>query len=202
MKKEFRLTTRAELRVTSDGSIEGYTAVFDSPSEDLGGFTEVCRKGCFSRALKERQDVLCTFNHDVRSLLGRTAARTLDLSEDSIGLHFRCSAPATSYAEDLRDLIRRGDVSGCSFGFIVGPSGDRWPTRDRRELVDVELLVECGPVVLPAYRGTNGSLSARSMTWGGERFDMRIYSGMPAPAIETEDERERLKLRLRLAAML
>lgn len=45
---------RAAVDLRAVGShLTGYAAVFDSPSHDLGGFTEMIRQGAFARALAE-----------------------------------------------------------------------------------------------------------------------------------------------------
>ena len=43
-------------------TISGYAAVFNSMSEDLGGFVEVIRPGAFKRSLAEGADVRCVFS--------------------------------------------------------------------------------------------------------------------------------------------
>ncbi len=69
-------------------------------------------------------------------VLGRkTKSGTLRLSEDSTGLHFDCDLPKTQAANDLRELIRRGDIDQCSSGFRT--VDDSWAENGtRRELLD------------------------------------------------------------------
>jgi HK97 family phage prohead protease len=98
----------AELRATTapDGSrtVAGYAAVFNSPSLDLGGWTEVIAAGAFTKSLLSAPDVMLLRDHDNAILLGRTTSKTLTLSEDATGLRFSCQLPATSQASDLAVL--------------------------------------------------------------------------------------------------
>ncbi len=198
MKREFRVTCGGELRASADKKkIEGYAALFNSDSIDLGGFIETIRPGAFARALRERQDVRALINHDSNLLLGRVNSGTLALTEDSKGLRFVCDLPATSYARDLVEQIGRGDISGCSFGFI--PKKDAWPSANRRELVDVN-LIDCGPVTFPAYPETSVAARAALNPDGDPKVrEVRFYPAIAAtPGDPTEIERLRLRLRLSL----
>jgi hypothetical protein len=195
---EMRVTSCPELRATADGKISGYAAVFDSPSSDLGGFTETIRRGAFSRVLRERQDICCLFNHSANYLLGRTKSGTLELEEDQAGLHFECELPDTSFARDLRESIARGDVSGCSFSFAVAK--DEWASDNRRELIELKSLMDVGPVCFPAYDST--SVSARSLGSGLEKgWRFGYYARAGAGGLDAE-EIELLQLRLKLAMRL
>lgn len=132
MKKiETRFLTR-ELRIartaTGAPSLEGYAAVFNSLSEDLGGFREQILPGAFQRSLANGADVRCLFNHDESLILGRSKAKTLTVSEDETGLYFRCDLPDTAIARDLAISIERGDVDQCSFGFYCVE--DDWAMMD------------------------------------------------------------------------
>src|SRR5438270_8135031 len=69
--------------------IEGYAAVFNEQF-DSGWFIETIKPGAFTRALKEKQDVRCLFNHDPNNLLGRTKSGTLSLKQDDSGLSYEC----------------------------------------------------------------------------------------------------------------
>jgi HK97 family phage prohead protease len=194
-KTEVRMVCNAELRVKSDGkTIEGYAVIFNSPSVDLGGFTEVCKPGMFARSIREKQDVRCLKNHDPNFVLGRTRSGTLRLQEDSRGLDFVCELPGAQYATDLRESILRGDIDGCSFGFRCVK--DYWPDRIHRELLDVDIF-DCGPVTYPAYSAT--SVSARSIT--PELRVSGIYPNVPCIPDVPEEERERLRMQIALARL-
>lgn len=209
--RELRFISGAELRAIGGNGIEGYAAVFNSPSGDLGGFTETIKPGAFTRAIKTRQDVRALFNHNPNAIIGRTKSGTLRLSEDSAGLHFACDLPDTQLGRDVRASIKRGDIDGCSFGFIA--RSDSWNTQGtERQLLDVDLL-DVGPVTYPAYTAT--SVSARSLWPDGIPAGVkshrtsdavtacyafcgagRIVVAVPSldPVLETERARARLRL--------
>ena len=140
--------------------IEGYAALFDVPSLPLEAdegmsFVETIRKGAFSRAISEKQDVRCLFNHESDWVLARTTSGTLTLREDERGLWFTATLPSSTRATDVYASIQRGDVSQCSFAFQV--KSDTWRTQDGnfyREVVDVDLF-DVGPVTFPAYTATS-----------------------------------------------
>jgi len=149
--------------VDSPGVLEGYAAKFNSDSHDLGGFIESIAPGAFNRALQEKQDVRCLFNHDANVVLGRYP-RTLSLSADAVGLHFMCTLPPTQAGKDVHALVSRGDVTQCSFAFKVPDGGDEWNrTRTRRTLRDVNLF-DVSAVVYPAYEDTSVSARSRLIT--------------------------------------
>jgi hypothetical protein len=142
------------------GMIEGYAAVFNQPSEDLGGFVEDIRKGAFAKTIKEA-DVRALFNHDPNYVLGRNKADTLSLAEDNHGLQFRVKPPETAWAKDLQETIRRGDVDQASFGFsTIKDEWDQASNPAHRTLVEVRLY-DVSVVTFPAYPQT--SVSARSL---------------------------------------
>jgi HK97 family phage prohead protease len=147
----------------SPGKLSGYAAVFDSPT-DLGEFEETVRPGAFTRALAERgASILALYDHEHRSVLGRTGAGTLRLREDSRGLAFDLDLPDTSLGRDLAVLVQRGDVAGCSFAFRCYPEGDAWGARHARvtrELRAVELH-EITITPTPAYSDTTVALRSK-----------------------------------------
>lgn len=135
---------------------------FNSLSADLGGFRERLAPGVFTRSLTSNADVRALVNHDPALLLGRTASGTLRLAEEQRGLRVVLDLPNTSYAADLRELVRRRDISGLSFGFKVGENGQRFIQHGGatvRELTNVDLR-EVSIVAQPAYPDT--SLAIRS----------------------------------------
>lgn len=104
-----------EVREDSDGMhLEGYAALFDSRSENLGGFTESIKPGAFRSSLKARNDIKLLWNHDTGAVLGSTRAGTMTLTEDERGLRVSADIANTSYGRDAAELVRRGDVTGFS----------------------------------------------------------------------------------------
>lgn len=164
--REIRLTADASLRLQptkshthSGPTLQGYAAVFHSLSQDLGGFRERILPGAFSDTLK-RHDVLGLYAHDNAAILGRAKNGSLVLSEDTHGLRFELHLPKTQLGADVAELVKRADISQCSFGFSVPKGGDDWSREHGvsiRTLKNVRLF-EVSLVAEPAYTATVVSL--------------------------------------------
>jgi uncharacterized protein len=142
-----------ELRATEDGRLEGYAALYNSRSVDLGGLVEVIAPGAFDRTLRENPDILALVEHDVSKVIGRTANGTLRIIPDERGLRVEIDPANTSAGRDIVELVRRGDVAGMSFRFKPYPGGttldmsQKPPVRTLRSI----LISEVSVVVDPAY---------------------------------------------------
>lgn len=152
--KEFR-TTKAE-----DGSrtLSGIV-LYNSPSVDLGGFTELMAPGCFAGSLTA--DVLMLRDHQPTLLMGRTKSGTLSLSDTAEGLQFSCKLPNTSSAIDLAESVDRGDLDATSFGFCT--IEDKWVCSADGSVVRTVIsaeLIEISPCSFPAY--PDNAVSVRS----------------------------------------
>lgn len=161
-----------EFRAAAGNRLEGYAALFNSMSADLGGFTEVIRPGAFTRALADKPDVLALFDHDTRHVLGRTGAGTLHLEEDNKGLRFAIDVAATSTGKDLLVSVGRGDIRGASFAFVA--KEDRWTQGNAgmiRELLDVDLL-DVTVTANPAYPET--TVARRALEQAGKPFRLSM----------------------------
>ena len=157
--------------VDGDGmSFRGYGAVFDSWSENLGGFREKIRPGAFARSLKSRNEIRMYLNHNTDMVLASRRAGTLRLTEDARGLVVDATLPETTYGRDLSVLMQRGDVNSMSFGFSVPPKGDEWNAAGtERELLEVRLAEVSAVTGSPAYTQTSAyvrSLDALSEKTG------------------------------------
>lgn len=156
---ERRAFTCDELRVLGDGEgeppkLRGHAAVFNSLSENLGGFRELILPGAFAEAIVN-DDVRALWNHNPDYVLGRNRSQTLRLSEDATGLATEIDPPDTQWARDLMVSIKRGDVSQMSFGFRV--LDERWEKKDGmhiRTLTKLRLF-DVSPVTYPAYPATD-----------------------------------------------
>jgi HK97 family phage prohead protease len=154
-----------EVREDSDGMhLEGYAAVFNSRSENLGGFTETIAPGAFRSSLKSRNDIKLLWNHDSGAVLGSTRAGTLALTEDDKGLRVSATLPNTTHGRDASELIRRGDVTAFSFGFSLPTrGGDSWNDNGTERVLKSVRLHEVSLVAFPAYPGTAGSATVRGL---------------------------------------
>lgn len=174
MEIERRAFTLQELRIEArEGEarrIIGHAALFNSLSEDLGGFREQIAPGAFKDAI-EQDDVRALFNHDPNFILGRNRANTLKLNEDARGLAIEIIPPDTQAARDLMISMERGDVTQMSFGFAVRPNGQNWGKDDEGKVVRTLTklrLFDVSPVVYPAYPQTD--VAVRSLTaWRAEQ---------------------------------
>jgi HK97 family phage prohead protease len=154
-----------ELREQGDEmSLTGYAALFNSRSENLGGFTEVIAPGAFSRSLKSRNDIKLLWNHDTSAVLGSTRAGTLKLFEDEKGLRVEAILPNTTHGRDAKELIKRKDVTGFSFGFTIpGRGGDEWNAEGTERTLKSVRLHEVSLTPFPAYTATNGTAQVRGL---------------------------------------
>jgi hypothetical protein len=145
--------------------IRGYAALFQSDSQDLGGFVERILPGAFDNVIKRGTDVVALYNHEPMFLLGRESAGTLRLSVDERGLRYEIDAPESR--ADVVEAIERGDVRGSSFAFKVKGAGEKWTRmadgRQLREIVDFDGLFDVGPVLRPAYPATETFVSRRAL---------------------------------------
>ena len=147
--------------------VEGHGAVFNSMSQNLGGFIEEVAPTAFDRTLGDNPDVRALINHEPSMLLGRTRAATLRLSTDSTGLAYEIDMPDRQDARDLLVSMERGDITHSSFGFRVMPGGDEWSlTADEfplRTLTAVSIHNgDVSPVTYPAYEGTDSGIAERA----------------------------------------
>jgi len=156
--REFRMENAEQ----NGNTIRGYAAVYNSDSEWMGGFYEQIETGAFDEVLND--DVRAYFNHDENLLLGRVSSGTLRISTDKRGLFYEVDLPKTSYANDLVELMQRGDVNQSSFAFLI--ERDRWEQRDGvtyRIIEKVSRLIDVSPVSMPAYPSATSELKKRDL---------------------------------------
>jgi HK97 family phage prohead protease len=189
---------------SSPGTLEGYAARHGVLSSNLGGFREKIAEGAFHRSLRNGDDVRCNFNHSDNYILGRVKNGTLRLRSDAIGLHNSCDLPDTSYARDLLENVRNGNVTEQSFAFTVEDEdwGDEPDPDERDSRVPVRTLrsvklVDTAFVVQPAYPGTSVSADAAGSNAGrSHSFEQLFPAGLPTEIrSRVPDVRERLEFR-------
>lgn len=151
---------RAELR---GNTLYGHMAVFGERAQVGPQEWERIGAGAFDDVLADPEtDAVALINHDPDQLLGRQSSGTMRVRVDPTGLAFDVDLPNTTYANNLRELVDRGDMTGASFGFIPD-LGASVVTRDDdgthvTEHRRIAYLRDGGPVTFPAYAGAGVAL--------------------------------------------
>lgn len=144
--------------------VEGYFAVFGDVYEVWSGVTESIAPGAFSDSVS--QDVRALYNHNTDIVLGRASAGTLHLKQDDRGLwgDIEINREDTE-AMNVYRRIKRGDITGCSFGFEI--EQERYEQKDdgsvHYTIEKVNPLYEVSPCVFPAYEATRISARGKNL---------------------------------------
>ena len=142
-----------EVRAEGDGmTFTGYASVFNSPSEDLGGFVEYVAPGAFKRSLQSRNEVKLLWNHDSGEPLASLRGGTMQLFEDERGLKVTAQLPNTTRGRDIAELLRTKVIDSMSFGFNV--IKDSWSRDGQTRTLESVRLFEVSVVSFPAYEAT------------------------------------------------
>lgn len=148
-------TTEFRAEVTTEGNLlRGHASVFNRLAPIGRGYEEI-GPNAFDEVLKRNEDVRFLLNHNPDNLLGRTRSGTLRLGTDGAGLALESDLPETTLGNDVRILVRRGDLTGFSFGyapdlksdtFRMAPDGKRITTRN-----NIVRMVDASLATYPAY---------------------------------------------------
>lgn len=160
LKTQFKVT-RQEVN-PDELTIEGYFALYEQETELFEGTYEIITKGAFDNTLNN--DIRALWNHNTQYVLGRNKSGSLEIKADDKGLFATVKLPKTQYAQDLYELVQRGDVDQCSFGFNIlaedleelASGGYRWRINE----ID---LHEVSVVTFPAYENTTVQARAKQL---------------------------------------
>jgi len=193
-KKEIRFLEVAEVRAVQDDTgawIEGYPIVFNQETV-IGGY---CREVILPEAVTDEllRDVALMIGHDFGMIPLAHSRRnngsgTMTLTRDEHGVKMRALLDTENNpkAKEAYSAIRRGDISGMSFAFVVGE--ERWEDLDTemplRVITKLSAIFEVSLVAFPAYSGT--SVQAASE---GEALES-VKASLESARKQLEEERE------------
>lgn len=200
--KKLNLSYRCiSIRTTDSNTIIGQIP-YDSPSEDLG-YTEILKRGCFSRAILKADNILSLWNHDPGMPIASTKSGTLTLNDTADGLNVRIAPNlTTTWGQNALSAVKRGDITGLSFGFNVKDNGIKW-TKNHTvgEIHEVNQLFEVSPVAFPAYPSSCVRLRSSQCSAGRSLYlksvlrDMQKFFGVQLRVLSREKQRELQDLR-------
>ena len=168
---------KLEVRQEGDGTtVVGYAAVFNSVT-DLGSFREQIAPEAFSRVLEQTPDTVALLNHDTNLVLGRTTSGTLKLEVDEVGLRYELQLGNQSYARDLAESMRRGDINKSSFAFTI--ERESWQ-ENVRTVEEVRGLYDISVVTRPAYNASSADLRNEEAASCGCNTKKQLTKAPPA----------------------
>lgn len=167
VKKKEDIEIRTSEVLADSNTIYGKAISFDTLSVDLGGFRETIKRGAITQELIDNADIFARTNHDNDYILARSkygkGSLSLELRDD--GLYFSFELPNTEKGNELREHIKRGEITQCSFAFITAkePNAEVWRKENGivyRDIYKIGYLGDVAPVYRPAYEETYVSMRA------------------------------------------
>lgn len=138
------LTFASDLQVREAGEgqqsriIEGYAILFNVESAPLYQdedceIREVISPSAITREVLDASDIKMTMFHDRQLILARSknGQGTLSYVVDEKGVKFSFEAPNTIDGDKALELVKRGDLSGCSFAFSTYYYDEEYVSRAR-----------------------------------------------------------------------
>lgn len=194
-------------------TITGYAILFGVPSEPLYAYAdeearEVIAPGAVTKELLDGCDIKMTMFHDRQLILARSknGAGTLSYGVDDKGVYFEFEAPNTVDGDKALELVRRGDISGCSFAFSTHYYDSAYVSRDVQRVDGKTVITYTVNVITgiydftlaadPAYPDTNCEAEARELV-----RELREQEEKPETK-NTDKVREQVREMRRAAAQL
>ena len=164
---------KVESRASEDGSkitIIGQPVVFDQKTDIAGLWSESIAPGAIDT--ETLRDVRLLINHDFSGVpLARSrrnnANSTMRATFNDFAVDMEADLDAKNpKAIEVDSAIKRGDITGMSFAFLV--DGEEWDDLDtdypHRTITHVSVIYEFSICTFPAYEGT--SVASRSLDSG------------------------------------
>ena len=188
---ESQITLRSEGE--GEDYIEGYGIVFNTRSVEMRTksgqrFVEEIKPSAVEGI--EGRDIIGLANHDFGQVLGRTKSGTMTISVDERGVKYSIKIPNTPTGNDIREYIKRGDITGSSFSF--SEAQDEVEKLEGgvflRTITKLPEIIDMGPVYYPAYPDSTSGYAVRSID--NYKEDIEENVGLK--------ETDRIKLKLKL----
>ena len=183
------------------GIISGLPVVYNSRT-NLGSMDEVIMPGALDGA--DLRDVRFLVNHNTKMIpLARSrrnngnSTMTLAVTEQGLELkEARLDIRNNATAAELYSAVKRGDISGMSFMFVI--DGEEWEDLETdhplRKITKISNIIEVSAVMFPAYDDTDINARCRE-TLESARAALEKARQQNVRAVDTAMELELLKLR-------
>ena len=158
---EFEIRAEETGREERAGRLTGTPIVFNQVT-DLGWIREVIDPGALENT--DLRDVRFLVGHDTTGIpLARSrnnnenSTMQLSVNENGMDIRVDLDIEGNPRAMELYSAVKRGDISGMSFMFIVDK--DEWEDLESeqplRRVLSISRVIEVSAVAFPAYEGTS-----------------------------------------------
>lgn len=204
-------TAVADLKIreaTEEGEsrvLTGYAILFNTPSDPLWSdeeseAREVIAPEAITKELLDGCDIKLTMFHDRHLILGRSrqGSGTLSYTVDEKGVMFECEMPKTADGDKALELVRRGDLAGCSFMFTTRYYDQACVERSANVVNGVTHIV----YRIKAVTGVYDFTIAADPAYPDTSVEAREFVGTlkepakPEPKKPTAEEREKMQTQL------
>ena len=146
VKREIQTAGKLFVRESAPGEapsrkICGYAIMFNVPSvildkDDHYEEREVIKPCAVTKALLDSSDIIMTMYHNREIVLARSnkGEGTLSYRIDNKGVFFEFDAPNSPNGDEALELVRRGDITGCSFIFGSYYYNDEYVRREEKKV--------------------------------------------------------------------
>lgn len=146
---------KPQFQARDDGgtkTIEGIFVPYGQETALWKYYFEEIAEGAFTQSIKEN-DIRVLYNHNSDVVLGRKSAKTVDIEERKEGVYARVTInPHDTEALNIYERVKRGDISGCSFGFYTSVEKyEDKPNGAFKSIIVQGELLELSVCPFPAY---------------------------------------------------
>jgi len=205
MNKEMRAFTfevRAEQNEEHGTFITGTPIVFNRAT-DMGWYEETINKDALNDC--DLKDVAFLVGHNTGMIpLARSrnnnehSTMQMTVNDDGMDIRVDLDTENNAEAKALYSAVKRGDMTGMSFMFVVDK--DSWADADsdypKREILSIRKVFEVSAVAFPAYPQTTIQAASEDTTLDSARASLESARQQLAEerARQAEDERRRAAL--------
>lgn len=195
--RAFNFEVRAEENEQHGTFITGTPIVFDQAT-DMGWYEETIARGALDST--DLKDVRFLVGHNTSMIpLARSRNNnensTMQMTVGDEGMDIRVDLDTENNAEAraLYSAVKRGDMSGMSFMFIVDK--DSWADMDsdypKRTITSIRTVMEVSAVAFPAYPQTTIQAASEDATLDSARASLESARKQLAEERERQAEDER-----------
>lgn len=151
--------------------LSGRPIVYNSRT-DLGFFDEIIEQGALDNT--DLTDVRFLINHDTSRIPSARSRRnngnsTMQFSVDQEGMRIdwvKLDVKNNEQSRALASAVKRGDITGMSFMFILDEDGYEWQNLETdhptRVIKRISSVIEVSAVTFPAYEATSIEVNQRN----------------------------------------